>query len=39
LRDGWTIEKAEEEAKQVGLKDSPHLNEFARNYIKKYQKK
>ena len=39
LRDGWTIEKAEVEAKQVGLKDSPHLNEFARNYIKKYQKK
>lgn len=39
LRDGWTIEKAEEEAKQVGLKDSPHLNEFARKYIEKYQKK
>jgi uncharacterized protein (TIGR01244 family) len=39
LRDGWTIEKAEEEAKQVGLKDSPHLNEFARTYINKYQKK
>ncbi len=39
LRDGWTIEKAEEEATRVGLKDSPHLNEFARKYIEKYQKK
>ena len=39
LRDGWTIEKAEAEAEKVGLKNSPHLNEFARKYIEKYQKK
>ena len=33
MRDGWTIEKAEEEARTVGLRESPHLNEFARKYI------
>lgn len=38
LRDGWTIEKAEEEAEKVGLKESPHLNEFARRYIEKHKK-
>jgi uncharacterized protein (TIGR01244 family) len=38
MRDGWTIEAAEEEAKQIGLKDSPHLNEFARSYIERHQK-
>jgi uncharacterized protein (TIGR01244 family) len=38
LRDGWTIEAAEEEAKKVGLKESPHLNEFARRYIERHQK-
>jgi uncharacterized protein (TIGR01244 family) len=39
LRDGWTIESAEEEAGKVGLKNSPHLNEFARSYIEKHKKK
>ncbi|HKO43498.1 MAG TPA: protein tyrosine phosphatase family protein [Pyrinomonadaceae bacterium] len=39
LRDGWTVEAAEEEAKKVGLRESPHLNEFARNYIEKHRKK
>jgi uncharacterized protein (TIGR01244 family) len=39
LRDGWTIEAAEEEAKKLGLRESPHLNEFARNYIEKHKKK
>jgi uncharacterized protein (TIGR01244 family) len=39
LRDGWTIEAAEEEAKKIGLRESPHLNEFARNYIAKHRKK
>src|SRR5688572_27048453 len=38
LRDGWKIEDAEEEAKKVGLRDSPHLNEFARKYIEKHRK-
>lgn len=37
LRDGWTIEAAEEEAKKIGLKESPHLNEFARRYIEKHR--
>lgn len=39
LRDGWTVEAAEEEAKKVGLKESPHLNEFARKYIEKHRSK
>jgi uncharacterized protein (TIGR01244 family) len=39
LRDGWTVEAAEKEAKKVGLKESPHLNEFARKYIERHQKK
>jgi protein tyrosine phosphatase (PTP) superfamily phosphohydrolase (DUF442 family) len=39
LRDGWTVEAAEEEAKKVGLREAPHLNEFARNYIAKHPKK
>lgn len=39
LRDGWTIEKAEEEAARVGLRENPHLNEFARAYIEKHRKK
>ncbi|MEK6325466.1 MAG: protein tyrosine phosphatase family protein [Acidobacteriota bacterium] len=39
LRDGWTVEAAEEEAKKIGLREAPHLTEFARNYIAKYRKK
>ena len=39
LRDGWTIEAAEEEARKIGLRESPHLNEFARKYIEKHKKK
>lgn len=39
LRDGWTIERAEEEAKKIGLRESPHLNEFARKYIEKHRSK
>jgi uncharacterized protein (TIGR01244 family) len=39
LRDGWSIATAEEEAKKIGLRESPHLNEFARNYIEKHRKK
>src|ERR1044072_434699 len=38
LRDGWTVEAAEEEAKKVGLREAPHLNEFARRYIEKHKK-
>jgi uncharacterized protein (TIGR01244 family) len=39
LRDGWTFEAAEKEAEKIGLRESPHLNEFARRYIEKHRKK
>src|SRR5215207_11065263 len=39
LRDGWTIEEAEQEAEKIGLREAPHLNEFARAYIEKHRKK
>ena len=39
LRDGLTVEAAEEEAKKVGLRDAPHLNAFARAYIEKHRGK
>jgi protein tyrosine phosphatase (PTP) superfamily phosphohydrolase (DUF442 family) len=39
LRDGWTVEAAEEEARKIGLREAPHLVEFAKNYIAKYGKK
>jgi uncharacterized protein (TIGR01244 family) len=39
LRDGWSLEAAEEEARKVGLREAPHLVEFARNYIEKHRKK
>lgn len=38
LRDGWTVEAAEEEATKIGLKENPHLNEFARRYIERNRK-
>ena len=37
LRDGFTIEAAEKDAETVGLHHSPHLNQFARDYIAKAQ--
>jgi uncharacterized protein (TIGR01244 family) len=39
VRDGWTFEKAEEEAKKIGLENAPHLTEFARKYIETHNKK
>lgn len=33
VRDGWTWETALEESRKVGLTQSPHLEEFARQYI------
>lgn len=39
LRDGWTVEAAEKEAEKIGLRESPHLNEFARRYIEKHRQK
>ena len=38
LRDGFTIDAAEKEAAEIGLRDNPHLNEFARQYIEKHRK-
>ncbi len=38
LRDGWSIEDAEKEAEKVGLREAPHLNEFARKYIETHRK-
>ena len=38
LRDGWSLDKAEEEAKKIGLTENPHLNEFARSYIERHRK-
>jgi hypothetical protein len=34
----WTTEKAEEEAKKVGLVNAPHLTEFAEKYIETHRK-
>jgi outer membrane protein assembly factor BamB len=39
LRDGWKIEDAEKEAEKVGLRESPHWNEFARKYIESHKPK
>src|SRR6187549_3373741 len=33
LRDGMTIDAALEEAKKVGLREAPHLDQFVRAYI------
>jgi uncharacterized protein (TIGR01244 family) len=38
MRDGWTVEKAEEEARKVGLRESPHLDEFVRKYVAEHKK-
>ncbi|HEX6043683.1 MAG TPA: PQQ-binding-like beta-propeller repeat protein [Pyrinomonadaceae bacterium] len=38
MRDGWKFEDALAEAEKVGLREAPHLVDFARNYIQKYQK-
>lgn len=38
LRDGWTVEAAQQEAEKVGLKNAPHLVDFAVKYIEKHKK-
>jgi hypothetical protein len=35
LRDGWSFERALEEANRIGLGNNPALIEFARSYIVK----
>jgi len=37
LRDGWSIEKAEEEARKIGM-HNPKLHEFVLDYIRRRQK-
>jgi outer membrane protein assembly factor BamB/protein tyrosine phosphatase (PTP) superfamily phosphohydrolase (DUF442 family) len=39
LRDGWKFEDAEAEAQKIGLREAPHLVEFAKKYIATHQKK
>ncbi len=39
LRDGWTYEHALEEANKIGLRNRPHLVEFARSYLAGQPKK
>lgn len=39
VRDGWTVEAAEEEADKIGLRESPHWKEFARKYVEQHRKK
>ena len=38
LRDGMTIEAAMEEARKVGFREAPHLEQFARAYIASHRK-
>lgn len=38
LRDGWTYERALEEANKIGLRNRPHLLEFTRGYLAAKQK-
>jgi protein tyrosine phosphatase (PTP) superfamily phosphohydrolase (DUF442 family) len=38
LRDGWSFDKALEEANRIGLGNQPQLIEFARQYIEKHRK-
>jgi protein tyrosine phosphatase (PTP) superfamily phosphohydrolase (DUF442 family) len=39
LRDGWALEDAEKEAEKIGLREAPHLNEFARRYVEQHREK
>ena len=39
IQDGWTFENAEQEAQKVGLRNAPHLTEFAKAYIEKHRRK
>ncbi len=39
VRDGFTIEAAEKEAEEIGMKNSPQLLEFAKKYIESHKKK
>lgn len=38
MRDGWTWDKALEEARTIGLQRAPHLEEFARKYVDSHKK-
>ena len=38
LRDGMTYDAALEEARKIGFRDAPHLEQFARSYIAAHKK-
>ena len=38
LRDGMSYEAALEEARKVGLREAPHLEEFAKSYIASHKR-
>jgi protein tyrosine phosphatase (PTP) superfamily phosphohydrolase (DUF442 family) len=38
MRDHFTFDQAEEEATKIGLRNAPHLVEFARKYIETHKK-
>jgi uncharacterized protein (TIGR01244 family) len=38
MRDGFTFEQAEAEARTVGLREAPHLVEFAKKYVETHKK-
>jgi hypothetical protein len=38
LRDGMTYDAALEEAKKVGLREAPHLEQFVRAYLGSHKK-
>lgn len=38
MRDGFTLDQAEAEARMVGLREAPHLVEFARKYVETHKK-
>ena len=37
LREGWSVERAEEEATRIGLRPGSRLNGFARDYIARHR--
>jgi uncharacterized protein (TIGR01244 family) len=38
LRDGMTYDAAREEARKIGFRDAPHLEQFAQSYIASHKK-
>ena len=38
LRDGMSYDAAREEARKIGFKDAPHLEEFAQKYLASHKR-